>query len=298
MNVMLLSAGEGVRLRPYTLQAPKPAIPFLGVPLAAYSLSLLEEIKIHNLVVNTYHLPDQIEALFRNLKAPCDKLSFSSEAGGLLGSGGGIHKAKPLLEGRDHFLVMNADEVILPHENGMMTEFITIHKKMGGIATLLTMEHPGVGKQFGGAWTLPNSGHDDIFAAKKVSLFSKTSPGSEFVGHHFIGAMLFSDRIFHYFKDQVEVENILYETLTKAMAAGESVYTHDISCEWFETGNPKDFLAATDQILKSLTAGNDTWLMNLKQTIREHGTGQLMLEKEEPRIASALESQFKEIHGL
>lgn len=296
MNVMLLSAGEGVRLRPYTLQTPKPAIPFMGVPLAAHSLSLLEEIRIHNLVVNTFHLPDQIETLYRNLKVPCDQLTFSSEAAGLLGSGGGIHKAKAQLQGRGTFLVMNADEVILPHENGMMKEFIKTHEQMGGIATLLTMSHPAVGKQFGGAWTLPSTDQEDIYNAQKVSVFSKTSPGTQFIGHHFIGAMLFSDRVFHYFKDQVEVENILYETLTKAMTAGESIYVHDISCEWFETGNPKDFLIATESILKSM-GNNDssTWLMNLQQTIRTYGENQILIEKEQPRLALALESALKDV---
>jgi NDP-sugar pyrophosphorylase family protein len=64
MNVMLLAAGEGTRLRPYTLEKPKPCIPFLSVPLAFYSLSLLSEINVHNLVTNVFHLPDQVQNLF------------------------------------------------------------------------------------------------------------------------------------------------------------------------------------------------------------------------------------------
>jgi mannose-1-phosphate guanylyltransferase len=294
MNVMLLSAGEGVRLRPYTLQMPKPAIPFLGAPLASYSLNLLASLKIHNLVVNTFHLPEKIETLFRDLNPKCDRLYFSSESTGLLGSGGGIHKAKGYLMGRGTFLVMNADEVILPHDETMMSDFIKAHELKGGIATLLTMNHPGVGQQFGGAWTLPPADAEDIYCSQQVAQFSKTSPGPQYRGHHFIGAMLFSDRIFHYFKDQVETENILYETLTKAMTAGESAYVHDVSCEWYETGNSKDFLHATDQVLSAFTNNVDSvWLRNLKDVVSKYGGSEPLIEKENPEILRSVSGLLK-----
>ena len=64
INGILLSAGLGTRLRPYTYDTPKPAIPFLSIPLAVYPLTLLAEFEIQNLVVNTHHLPEKIENLF------------------------------------------------------------------------------------------------------------------------------------------------------------------------------------------------------------------------------------------
>lgn len=63
MNVMLLAAGEGTRLRPYTEILPKPAIPFLTIPLAAHALSFLRGFTIDKLVVNTFHLPHKIHEL-------------------------------------------------------------------------------------------------------------------------------------------------------------------------------------------------------------------------------------------
>ena len=76
MNVMLLGAGEGTRLRPYTLTLPKPAIPFVTGPLAGHSLSFLGNLAINKLVVNTYHLPGEILHLFHSLRPHAKFLDF------------------------------------------------------------------------------------------------------------------------------------------------------------------------------------------------------------------------------
>jgi mannose-1-phosphate guanylyltransferase len=288
MNVMILAAGEGTRLRPYTEQAPKPSIPFLTVPLAFYSLSLLDQIKINRLVVNTYHLPRQIESLFSQVPPQWKEIYYSSEHETLLGSGGGIHNAQAQLQGKGNFLVLNGDEIILPHQYGVLEEMQVFHKWHKGIATLLTIQHPEVGKKFGGAWLKDGT---------KVQCFSKTAPGDHAPrGLHFTGVLLFSDRIFQYFKDQVEVENILYETLTKAIAAGEDVHAFETNAEWFETGNPTDFMHATESCLDSLIASSKNhpyWQDYLMQTIRLYSKNQYMLEKDWARFEELQKSILK-----
>lgn len=279
MNVMLLAAGEGTRLRPFTEQAPKPSIPFLTVPLAFYALSLLDQVKIQKLVVNTYHLPRQIEGLFSQIPPQWKELHFSSEHGTLLGSGGGIHNAKSFLKGSGDFFVMNADEIILPHEFGVLQDMQVFHRWHKGIATLLTIPHPEVGKKFGGAWLKDGT---------KVHCFSKTNPGELAPrGMHFTGVMLLAERVFQYFKNQVEVENILYETLTKAMAEGEEVHAFETKAEWFETGNPIDFMTATETCLDSLirdSKNHPYWQDYLMQTIRLYSRNQYMIEKDWARF--------------
>ncbi len=288
MNVMILAAGEGTRLRPYTEQAPKPSIPFLTVPLAFYSLSLLDQIKIDNLVVNTYHLPRQIENLFTQVPPQWKELQYSAEQGSLLGSGGGIHNAQRYLQGKGNFFVLNGDEIILPHEFGVLEEMQVFHKWHKGIATLLTIPHPEVGKKFGGAWLKDGT---------KIQMFSKTSPGEKAPrGLHFTGVLLLADRVFQYFKDQIEVENILYDTLTKAMAAGEEVHAFETKAEWFETGNPADFMSATETCLDSLIANSKNhpyWQDYLMQTIRLYSKNQYMLEKDWSRFAELQSSILK-----
>lgn len=275
MNVMILCAGEGRRLRPFTEQSPKPAIPFLSVPLAYFSLYLLDKTPIDTLVINTHHLPEQVQKTFKDIPAQWKNLIFTLEKESLLGSGGGIHLAKPYLQGKGDFFVMNGDEVILPHQLGVLDEMRAFHQWHGGIATLMTIDHPEVGHKFGGAWTEQGE--------TRVQCFSKIKPaGSQFQGHHFVGVMLLSEKVFKYFKSEIVEENILYETLSLAMSHKDEVHVFKTQAEWFETGNPEDFLKATEICSKALADPNNDsvyWIQYLQQVIRYFGKDRYLIEK-------------------
>jgi mannose-1-phosphate guanylyltransferase len=232
-------------------------------------------------VVNTYHLPQKVERFFKDLRPQWKHLSFSHEQDLLLGSGGGIHKAKKFLQDDGDFFVINGDEVILPHQMKPLEDMLAFHRWHKGIATLLTMKHPEVGSKFGGAW-LGSEG-------TKIECFSKTNPGAQAPrGLHFLGVLLLSPKIFTYFKQNVEVENILYETLTSAMAAGEEVHAYECQAEWFETGNPVDFMKATEYCMDQLNQpmqDRPYWQEHLMRTIRMYSENRYILEKDSPRFS-------------
>jgi mannose-1-phosphate guanylyltransferase len=239
MNVMMLTAGEGTRLRPHTLVMPKPAISFLNVPLYAYSLHFLNEIKVKKIVMNTYHLPSKLKSTVKSFKTPYP-IYFSDEDK-LLGSGGGIGNAKAYFQSEGDFILMNGDEVIIPREAGLLKKAIETHKNSKCIATLLVMEHPEVGSKFGGVW---------VDGTSKVLGFGKQKLEGAAKGLHYIGVAIFSEAIFNYIKPGES--NILYDALTDAIKAGHSAQTFNFPCQWFETGNEADFRSATQQCMDML----------------------------------------------
>ncbi|MFN7727619.1 MAG: NDP-sugar synthase [Bdellovibrio sp.] len=286
MKAMILAAGEGTRLRPYTLQLPKPAIPFLGVPLAFYGVELLREVGVNELVVNHYHLSKEILKLFSETTDLRMRIHFSDESNGLLGSGGGIHKAKPFLESEATFFVINGDEIILPNHDGQLSKALKHHQQSQNLMTICVKEHPDVGTKFGGVWSNPQNA---------VVQFSKTKLEG-LKGWHYTGIVIFSNRIFSYFKDQVVDENILYDTATLAISKGEKVEVFPLDCQWFETGNPADFVAATDECLQALEQqllrGWPSWLFNFLKSQKQRPG---LVEMAQPLLLKKVDQLWKNL---
>ncbi len=240
MKVMMLTAGEGTRLRPHTLFLPKPAIPFLNVPLYSYSLQLLKSLKIDEVVMNTFHLPEKLKFAV-NARSHPFPIKFSDEIV-LQGSGGGLGQARHHFLARGDFILMNGDEVVIPKYNDALDQAMAEHKSSQAIATLLVTEHSEVGTKFGGVWTDRNS---NILGFGKQKIM-----GSE-KGFHYIGIALFSDAIFKFIAQGES--NILYDGLTQALKAGHTARIFPMDCHWFETGNEVDFRLATRDCLQMLS---------------------------------------------
>lgn len=103
MHALLLTAGLGTRLRPYTLNVPKPAIPFLNVPQLGFPLFYLEQAGLTNLICNTHHLPQRIEKTVNEIKMDRYSVSFSHEVPHILGGGGAVKKCQSLLQSQESF---------------------------------------------------------------------------------------------------------------------------------------------------------------------------------------------------
>jgi len=106
---MVLAAGLGTRMRPLTDTLPKPLVAVAGRPLIDHVLDRLATAGIEQAVVNVHYRADQIE---RHLAArrPPPRIAISDEREEMLGTGGGVVKALPLL-GTAPFLHINSDTI-------------------------------------------------------------------------------------------------------------------------------------------------------------------------------------------
>lgn len=107
---MVMAAGLGLRMRPLTLDRPKALIEVGGKALIDHILDRLEAAGVERAVVNVHHLADAIEQHLAARTRP--QIVISDERSVLLGTGGGIKKALPLLGDAPFFLV-NSDTVWL-----------------------------------------------------------------------------------------------------------------------------------------------------------------------------------------
>jgi MurNAc alpha-1-phosphate uridylyltransferase len=103
---MVLAAGLGLRMRPLTDRMPKPLVPVAGSPLLDHVLDKLADAGVSEAIVNVHYLPDQIIDHVARRSRP--KVIISDERDVVLGTGGGVVKALPLL-GDAPFYHLNAD---------------------------------------------------------------------------------------------------------------------------------------------------------------------------------------------
>lgn len=103
MQAIVLAAGFGTRLRPYTLIRPKPLFPVLNRPLLHHLLDILYKAGCRGIVVNAHHLAEQIRESLAHY--PDVELQVEPE---ILGTGGSLRLAKEKLKD-EPILVMNGD---------------------------------------------------------------------------------------------------------------------------------------------------------------------------------------------
>ena len=122
LRAMILAAGLGTRLRPITLERPKPLVAVGGVTMLDHALTRLKHVGVEHVVINMHYLADQIIAHTAKLSSP--KITLSDERGILLETGGGIKKALPLLTsepGSAPFWLMNSDSLWLEKQDQALT---------------------------------------------------------------------------------------------------------------------------------------------------------------------------------
>ncbi|NLB60252.1 MAG: NTP transferase domain-containing protein, partial [Lentisphaerae bacterium] len=111
-KAIVLAAGLGTRLRPLSLDVPKPLMPFWGRPLLELALEMLSAWGVREVLINLHHQPDSILQYLRQRSAAGQSplricLSFEPT---ILGTGGALQRAGWFLD-QAPFWIINADIV-------------------------------------------------------------------------------------------------------------------------------------------------------------------------------------------
>ena len=132
MKALILAAGLGTRLQPFTLHHPKALAVVNGKTLLQRNVEYLQQQGITELIVNVHHFPDQIINAIEFNNGWGSKISISDETDAVLETGGGLQKAAWYFEKEESFVVMNVDMLTtLP-----LTKMIQQHETNKPLATL------------------------------------------------------------------------------------------------------------------------------------------------------------------
>lgn len=137
MKAVILAAGEGVRMRPLTLERPKPLLEVLGKPLIAYTFEALPD-TIDEVIVIVKYKEEMVRA-FLGSSFLGKKVTYVVQ-NELNGTAGALWLAKEFLT--EKFLVVMSDDMYskadiercLAHDWTMMTYQAHTSEKVGSVA--------------------------------------------------------------------------------------------------------------------------------------------------------------------
>lgn len=135
MKAMILAAGLGTRLKPWTDNHPKALAVVNGKSLLQLNLEYLQRFEIKEVVVNVHHFADQITEAIKNNKGWGSTIHISYEPE-VLETGGGLTKASSFFKNEKAFILINVD--ILTDLD--LYNMIDFHYSNSPLATLATSE--------------------------------------------------------------------------------------------------------------------------------------------------------------
>jgi NDP-sugar pyrophosphorylase family protein len=110
MTVALLAGGLATRLRPITEKIPKVLVPIAGKPFLDHQLALLRKQGLTRVVLCLGHLGEMVVDQFGDGSAHGMQLEYSFDGPKLLGTGGALKQAMPMLS--ENFFVLYGDSYL------------------------------------------------------------------------------------------------------------------------------------------------------------------------------------------
>ncbi|MBU1053511.1 MAG: phosphotransferase [Proteobacteria bacterium] len=133
MKALILAAGLGTRLLPYTEHTPKPLFPVGGRPLIDIIIRKLEAAGCEAIIINIHHLYQKIDDFISSQKYLIPV--FTRYEPLILGTGGAIKNVADFLDNKP-FIVINSD--ILTDIN--LQEVYSFHLEHNGCVTLVLID--------------------------------------------------------------------------------------------------------------------------------------------------------------
>ncbi len=223
MKAMVLAAGLGTRLQPYTHQRPKPLFPVLNTPLLLHTLANLKASGFQEIAVNCHHLGGQIEQALAGMSG----VTVFSEAA-VLGTGGGLRNAMAWL-GKEPVLVVNGD-IYHTIDYGLVYDS---HLRGDAPATLVLHDYPRFNKV----------SVDDQGAIIDFTPCDEAVTIQAFTGIHVLGPQLL----------EIIPGATFYDILTcyrQWMANGMKIQSFMVQNHfWSDMGTPADYLELHGRLL-------------------------------------------------
>ncbi len=231
MKAMIFAAGRGTRLRPLTETRPKALVEVGGKPLLEWVLLKLKAQGFREIIINTHHLGEQIEALLKAKNNFGIRIALSPESDELLDTGGGLRKAAWFFDDGQPFLVHNVDVL----SDLDLQEVLRYHEERKPLATLVVRPRPSSRQLLFEPQTLQLVGWKNHSSGQ--TRWVGEVPSKEPITWAFSGIQIVEPRIFAHFPIEKSVFSIIEVYLEAARKEKVSAFLDEDSA-WLDVGKP------------------------------------------------------------
>jgi aminoglycoside/choline kinase family phosphotransferase/choline kinase len=231
MKALILSAGLGTRLRPYTEHTPKPLFTICGRPLLDITITKLIQAGCESIVINTHHLHTQIEAFIaqQTYSIPIE-LRYEPH---ILGTGGAIINVKDFWNDRP-FMVINAD-IVTTLDFRAVYDFHCQHRHP---VTLVLADDP----EFNSVITDAEGFVIAFYEPVDTSDCSKQSALT------FTGIQVLNPKILKFIASEMPASSI--DAYKRMLAKGEKIRAYSAhNAYWKDIGTPERYGSAVYEIM-------------------------------------------------
>ena len=233
MKAMILAAGLGTRLKPFTDKHPKALASVNNKTLLQINIEYLQSFGINNVIVNVHHFANQITETIEKNNGWGSNISISDETNEVLETGGGLQKAAWFFKDADDFVLMNVD-ILTDLDLGKIISFHKIHKPLATLAT--------TNRESSRYFLFDNDnklcGWENIKIQKKKII----TPAESLNRKAFSGIHIISNKIFSLIKQEGKFSMVdVYLSLCSA----NTILSFDHSqSKFIDVGNPESIIKA------------------------------------------------------
>ena len=226
-QAVILAAGEGQRLRPFTLTKPKVMLPIAGKPMLQYVIEALAQIGIRNIVLVVGYRKEQVFDYIGSGEQFGVSITYITQER-QLGTAHALAQAKAVTE--NEFLVLPGDNLI---EANTIAQFATA--KPNGVLVKM-VDNP---LRYG-VVTIEDGVVKEIIEKPKEAKSNLINTG----------IYAFTTEIFDFIGAELDIPSVL----NSMIAEGYSINAQEIDGTWLDVVYPWDILNLNDAVLSQMPA--------------------------------------------
>ena len=239
MKAIILTAGEGTRMRPLTVTKPKTMLQVGGKPILQYNVESLRDAGIDEITMVVGYREEVIKDHFKDGSDHGVNINYVTQEE-RLGTAHAIGSTKNLVDGK--FIILNGDIIVDPELIEDLIQKYT-SENARSILVLAEVDDPS------------SFGVVEIDGDKITKIVEKPAPGEAPSNLINAGIYIFDDHIFNAIELTGKSQRGEYEitdSLQIQMNDGERVLGLRSKNKWIDIGRPWELLDVNEHFLKDL----------------------------------------------